>query len=65
MIVSINNQPVELPPGATVADAIRAIHAVAPFAAAVNMQFVPNSQYATIVLSPDDTIDIIRPVTGG
>lgn len=65
MIVRFNNQPFDLPLGATLADAIHAIKAVAPFAAAVNMQFVPNSRYTSVVLSPDDTIDIIRPVTGG
>ena len=65
MIVLINNQPLDLPQSATLADAIRAVGAVAPFAAAVNMQFVPNSQYAKFALKADDSIEIIRPVTGG
>ncbi len=65
MIVLINNQSVELSPGASLADAVRAIGAVPPFAAAVNMQFVPKPQHEKTVLRPGDTIEIIRPVTGG
>ena len=65
MIVRINSQSFELPPGATLADAVRAVQAVPPFAAAVNMQFVPNHQYANTPLKADDAIEIIRPVTGG
>lgn len=65
MNVRINNQPFELPAGATLADAVTLFRAVAPFAAAVNMQFVPQSLYATTALKNDDSIEIIRPVTGG
>ena len=65
MKVFINKNPHELPDGATLADAIAAIQAKPPFAAAVNMQFVPNTQYAQQKLQPEDRIDIIAPVTGG
>lgn len=65
MIVQVNNQSVELPPGASLADAVRQVGALPPFAAAVNLQFVPSSQYDHTVLHPDDAVEIIRPVTGG
>lgn len=65
MIVLINNRPFDLPQTATLAEAIQAIGAVPPFAAAVNMQFVPIGQYAKFALKADDSIEIIRPVTGG
>ena len=65
MIVLINNHPIELLAGATLADAIRIAKAQPPFAAAVNMQFVPHHQYDATVLKADDAIEIIRPVTGG
>lgn len=65
MMIRINNQPVELPPKANLADAVRLAGAVQPFAAALNLQFVPNSQYTQTQLSPNDSIEIIRPVTGG
>lgn len=65
MQVHINQQAHELPEGATVADAIRLLHAVPPYAAAVNRQFVPRPQHAEHVLHDGDAIEVIRPVTGG
>lgn len=65
MNVFINQLPYDLPVGATLADAISLLQARPPFAAAVNLQFVPNTQYAHQLLQPGDRIDIITPVTGG
>lgn len=69
MKVLINAQPAELPAGATVADAVA--HAVdgrqpqTPIAVAVNLQFVPRTQYASTALHEGDRVEIITPVTGG
>ncbi len=65
MNVFINQIPHELAVGATLADAVSLLQARAPFAAAVNLQFVPNTQYVQKLLQNDDRIDIIAPVTGG
>lgn len=65
MNVSINQVPYDLQVGATLADAVSLLQARPPFAAAVNLQFVPNTQYTQKLLQPDDRIDIISPVTGG
>lgn len=65
MKVFINQNERELPDGATLADAIAALAPRPPFAAAVNLQFVPNTQYAARPLSDGDRIEIIAPVTGG
>ena len=65
MQILINDAPYTLPPQATLADAIALINAAPPFAAAVNRQFVPRSNYASHALQPDDRIEVIRPVTGG
>jgi sulfur carrier protein len=65
MNILINDSPKTLPDGATLADAIALIEAKPPFAAAVNRQFVPRSNYASHTLNPDDRIEVIRPVTGG
>lgn len=65
MKVIINQQEHELPAGATVADAVAAIGAQPPFAAAVNTQFVPKTQYAQHPLQHGDRVEIISPVTGG
>jgi sulfur carrier protein len=65
MNILINDAPHTLPPEATLADAIALIHATPPFAAAVNRQFVPRSNYVSHALQPEDRIEVIRPVTGG
>ena len=65
MKVQINGKTHEMPEGATLADAAQSIGAQAPFAAALNLQFVPKSQYSQTILQPGDHIEIIRPVTGG
>ena len=65
MHVIINQLSYELAADATLADAVSVIKAQPPFAAAVNLQFVPNTQYPTTLLQNDDRIDIIFPVTGG
>jgi sulfur carrier protein len=65
MQVVINQQPHQLPAGATVADAVAALQPIGPFAAAVNLRFVPRAQYASTPLAEGDQIEIIAPVTGG
>ncbi|MEW6694116.1 thiS: thiamine biosynthesis protein ThiS [Tepidimonas thermarum] len=69
MNIFINAQPVQLPDGACVADAVA--HASAqhppgvPVAVAVNLQFVPRAQYAHTPLHEGDRVEIIAPITGG
>lgn len=65
MQVFINQTPYELPEGATLADAVAALTASGPFAAAVNLQFVPKTRYVQTLLADGDQIEIIAPVTGG
>ena len=63
--VLINQVPHELPTHATLADAVQRVGITPPFAAAVNMQFVPKTQYANHVLQTNDQIELISPITGG
>ena len=65
MHVLINDTPHTLTEPATVADALAAMRAVPPYAVAVNREFVPRHRYASLQLRAGDTIEIIRPVTGG
>jgi len=65
MKILINKQEHELPERATLLDAIAAIEAKPPFAAAVNTQFVPKTHYAQQTLHAGDRVEIISPVTGG
>jgi sulfur carrier protein len=63
--VFINQVAHPLPPTATLQDAIDAAGVKPPFAAAVNMQFVPRSAYAQHPLSANDQVELISPITGG
>lgn len=65
MKVTINKLDYDLRDGATLADAVEVLQLAPPFAAALNLQFVPKSRYALTLLEPDDSVEIIRPVTGG
>ena len=65
MHITINQQPHDLPDGATVADAVAAIAAKPPFAVAVNTVFVPSAQHAQHALHTGDGVEVISPVTGG
>lgn len=61
----INDTAYELPAHATLLDAVRLLGLKPPFAAAVNLQFVPNTLYPQTLLHEADRIDLITPVTGG
>lgn len=65
ILVRINQVPHTLPQGATLADAIARVEIRPPFAAAVNLQFVPKHQYPQRLLHNDDQIELIAPITGG
>ena len=65
MQVWLNQQPLTLPAGATLADAAAITLLAPPFAAALNLQFVPKSQYAHTALAEGDRIELVSPVTGG
>ena len=65
MKVTINQRPCELPTGATLAQAVAASQRTPPFAAALNRQFVPKTQYDQTLLQEGDQIELIAPVVGG
>lgn len=63
--VLVNQQPRQLPAGATLADAVVQAGVRPPFAAAVNLEFVPRGQHAERQLQAGDRIELIAPITGG
>jgi len=65
MIITINQQPTELPEHASVQDALALLAPTPPFAVAVNTVFVPRAQYAAHLLQDSDRVEVIAPVTGG
>jgi sulfur carrier protein len=65
MRIIVNQVAYDLPSHSMVADALNAVNAKPPFAVAVNLNFVPKSQYALHALQENDQIEVIAPVTGG
>jgi sulfur carrier protein len=63
--VLINQTPYRLPAGACLSDAIAAAGVQPPFAAAVNLEFVPKTRHASHPLCAGDRIELIAPITGG
>ncbi|TKC90807.1 sulfur carrier protein ThiS [Trinickia terrae] len=65
MDIQINQKPLSLPEGASVADALAAYGARPPFAVAVNGDFVARAQHAMRALQAGDKLDVVQPVAGG
>jgi sulfur carrier protein len=65
MYIFINHVRHELAEGATLAEALVLVDACPPFAAAINLTFVPKTRYKETLLQEGDQIEIIAPITGG
>jgi sulfur carrier protein len=65
MQIFVNRIPHDIAATATLADALALAQARPPFATALNLQFVPKTQYAATPLNVGDQIEIIAPITGG
>ena len=65
MRITVNQVEYDLPPHSMIADALNLVNAKPPFAVAVNLNFVPKSQYSLHALNENDQIEVIAPVTGG
>jgi sulfur carrier protein len=65
MQIFLNRIAHDMDSTSTLADALALAQAQPPFAAAVNLQFVPKTQYAATPLKDGDQIEIIAPITGG
>jgi len=65
MDIQINQKPLALPDGATVADALAAYGARPPYAVALNGDFVARAQHGARTLQTGDRLDVVSPVAGG
>lgn len=65
MQLKINGQMVEVAETKSLLDVVRDFGATAPFALAINGQFVPKSQHESWSLAEQDSIEILSPVQGG
>lgn len=65
MQVIINQKPMELPEGVSLAEALESFGAQPPFAVAVNLGFVHRQDYAHTPLKAGDRVEVVQPVAGG
>jgi sulfur carrier protein len=65
MRVTINQIEYMLPERATLEHALATLKAQPPFAVAINLEFIPKSNYGQCALAENDQIEVISPVTGG
>lgn len=65
MEIHINQKITQVADNACLADVLAMLQPQPPFAVAVNLQFVPRSQYSSQTLHAGDHLEIIAPVTGG
>ena len=68
MIVELNGQPAELPDGATVADAVKAVGVdgeTRGVAVAVDGEVVRRADWVTTPLAERQAVEVVRAVQGG
>jgi sulfur carrier protein len=65
MRVIVNQIEHEVPQGSLVSQVLEQVQAKPPFAVAVNLRFLPKTQYTEYTLQENDQIEVIAPVTGG
>lgn len=65
MDVWINDLQRVVPEGAVLADALALLQLQAPYAVAVNRQFVARTAHQQHPLQPGDRIEVVSPITGG
>lgn len=64
--VSINDQPQQLQTGCTLSQVLQQLgYQCEEIAVAINMEFVPRSEYGERVLLERDCVEILAPVQGG
>lgn len=65
MFVLVNGQAYPLPESGTLAAVLRSVSPLAPFAVALNEEFIPRGTYEDCLIHPNDRIDIVHPTAGG
>lgn len=65
ILINVNQQALQLPLGATVADALAEVQAQPPYAVALNGEFLPRSLYTQQPLQANDQLELVEPMQGG
>ncbi|CAM3110672.1 sulfur carrier protein ThiS [Pseudoalteromonas distincta] len=64
MNITINGELLNVNSKALV-EVLQRFGAVAPFAVAVNGEFIPQSQHGNYVLTEGDSVELLSPIQGG
>jgi sulfur carrier protein len=66
LLISLDGQPYNVPPGTTLATLIDNLgHAAQSVSTAINAQFVPRGRRADRVLQAHDRVLLFQPIVGG
>jgi sulfur carrier protein len=65
MFVLVNGQAYPLRESGTLAALLRSVSPPAPFAVALNEEFIPRGTYEDCLVQTNDRIDIVHPTAGG
>lgn len=65
MFVLVNGNAHPLPEPPTLAELLLSVSPPAPFAVALNEEFIPRGTYEKCLVHPNDRIDIVHPTAGG
>jgi len=65
MNILLNQKPLPLAEGTSLAQALAMQALRQPYAVAINTVFVPRAQYAVRILQESDRVEVVSPVTGG
>jgi sulfur carrier protein len=65
MFVLVNGKAYPFPQSGTLAALLRSLSPPAPFAVALNEEFISQGTYEDCLVHPNDRIDIVHPTAGG
>ena len=66
MQVAVNGEPLQLPEQSTLEDLIARLQLTGKrIAVEVNLEIVPRSEHASLVLQPGDRVEIVHAIGGG
>lgn len=66
MLLTVNGEPREVPPGATIAQLLADLQLpTRGVAVEVNLQLVPRARHGEFLLSDGDTLEVVSLVGGG
>ena len=65
MFVLVNGKAYPFPQSGTLAALLRSLSPLAPFAVALNEEFISQGTYEDCLVHPNDRIDIVYPTAGG